>query len=383
MKKTILSLFIFFYILNFIYSAITTANLKIFLGNKSKRFKDKNNLFVNSYKRVCESNVISLTEKKLGNAMMSNLSSKKLAIPQPNKLSKDRFDVNLGRGEIGYLFDFLEPIMGKPILQVFLNILLNTKNVKEDDSVKDAYDIKEILETIKDEIELTYPENIASPEDLFKKPQVVDKIKKYITPQFDYDAHGKFLNMRKLSTLLKEWKHSKPNAKDILDSYDLDGDGRLNIREFILLTIIEMRNFDDKSLPSYNEIINNFIDPLFDFLDCKNNGHIVTQEMFDFLKYIIRPDDKYDLYKCNIDGKPLHTTAINEFYLKHNKFNTGKLLIDELRRGILLGFWDRMTTKLSIDDKNQLSEKNTRWKNDGEIDISCEEIDEMKKFIDG
>jgi hypothetical protein len=381
MTKTTFSLFIFIYILNYIDSAKTTSYLKNILGNISKRSNDTNSLFVNTFKRVCELNVISLTEKKLGNSMMFNLSSKMLAIPQPYQLSKDRFDVKLGKGELGYLFDFLDPIIGKPILQVFGNILQDTRRVKEDDSVKDPYDLKEILETIKDEIGLTYSDNIVSAEDLLKQTEVVEKIKKYIIPQFDYEVHRKSLNIKKLSTLLKEWNHSKPNAKNILDSYDLDGDGRLNVREFILLTIIEIRNFDESSLPSYSIINKNFIDPLFDFIDCRKNGNIVTEEMFDFIKYIIRPNDKYDFYKCNIDDKPLHTTTINEFYLKHNKFNTGKLLVDEFRRGILLGFWDRMTTKLSIEDNNELSEKNTRWKDDGEVDISCEEIDEMKKFI--
>jgi hypothetical protein len=350
-------------------------NLSIDICKANDELKEKIELFKHRSNRVCSDSNSSNQDNNLDKETISNLAKNNLGLPRPNKLTKDRFEVKIGRGEIGYLFDFLDPVFEKPVFHVFHKILRKTENIDADEGIKDEYEINKILETI------SGGETPFLNESNLEDPTIQEKIKKYITSEFDMNVYKKSINMQKLSSILKEWNVERPNLKDIVDNYDLDGDGRLNIREFILFTIIDIRYFDAKSLPSYNEILQNLIDPLFDFIDCDKKGHLLTEDIFDGIKYIIRPNMNYDIFHCNIDDKLVHTTAINEFFLTHNKFKTGKLLIDEFRRGILLGFWDRMTTKISVEINQQLSEKNLRWKEDGQIDVSCEEIDEMKRFI--
>jgi len=94
-------------------------------------------------------------------------------------------------------------------------------------------------------------------------------------------------------------------ARNLIDSFDFDGDGRLNPREFILMIIINNKNIlGSHCLYCFNDIITNKIDPIFYYLDCNQDGLISSEDMWNHLNFLRRGRiRRYNIYKCYVNKK--------------------------------------------------------------------------------
>jgi len=180
---------------------------------------------------------------------------------------------------------------------------------------------------------------------------------------------------------IKEFKwNTRPNDKNyirkLVDQFDFDGDGRLNPREFIIMAIVHNKNIlGTTCLNCFNNIIAKKIDPVFQFLDCNNDGKISSEDMWEGLMQLKRPDERYNIYDCTIKGKKYRTNSVNDFFIKNMKNeNDGFLTKEDFRAAILLGYWDRhVDTEKIIKDDARLFKK-LRWSDEGDTDIVCQRI---------
>jgi len=163
-----------------------------------------------------------------------------------------------------------------------------------------------------------------------------------------------------------------------VDRYDFDGDGRLNPREFIIMSIIHNKNVLGTTCKHcYNDIITKKIDPIFRFLDCNNDGKINSEDMwanFEGLKRAPANSGKYNIYGCTIKGKKYRTGSMNDFIIKNMKSFDGYLTKEEFRAAVLLGYWDRQTDIEKIYPDDTRTFKQLRWGTDGGTDVVCQRI---------
>lgn len=167
-------------------------------------------------------------------------------------------------------------------------------------------------------------------------------------------------------------------AKKLLDKYDFNGDGALDREELILLSILHnIKNFNQCKDFCYKTIIDQVIDPLFIYLDCDNDGYINAENMWQGLRNIFRQDTKYDMYKCIFPlelNKFYRTNSVNDFILKHSRVADGFLNMDEFRKGILLGYWERQVKENVFYKREEINNKIKRWSDAGAKDLECDEI---------
>jgi len=166
-------------------------------------------------------------------------------------------------------------------------------------------------------------------------------------------------------------------SKHVVDTFDFNGDGRLNVQEFILAVIVinkESMIAGSCKKNCFDEIIAKLV-PIFKFLDCKNEGIINAEKIWIGMKNLKRPNAKYDIYgKCDAETGSYRTTTINDFVLKNMKKKGGALYIEEFVSGVLLGFWARQTDKKMVYKDDSRSLIDSRWKQDGMLDSVCQQI---------
>jgi len=184
------------------------------------------------------------------------------------------------------------------------------------------------------------------------------------------------------------WPHNKNEvnfAKKILDRYDFDGDGRLNPRELIILTIIhnksklglrECRN-------CYNDLVNKKIDPIFNFIDCDHDNKINAEDMWESFASLNRKNNVCNIYDCKVREQPYRTNAMNDFIIKNMEDFDGYLSKEEFRAGLLLGYWDRQTTVEKILQKDEKTWKKLRWGDELNTDIVCDRIERANSPNEG
>jgi Ca2+-binding EF-hand superfamily protein len=198
------------------------------------------------------------------------------------------------------------------------------------------------------------------------------------------------------SNNIKKSSSSSLLFKKLIDKYDFDGNGRLDVREFLFFAIMEnyKKNLKCKK-HCLKEIIENKINPMFNFFDCDDDGFINSENLWNGMKYLKRQSpENYNFYKCEIPkvfNKYYRTHATNDFVLKNYEAVKGYLNIEEFRKGILLGYWER---QIKINNVNvsfiggvignsnlngvvlddSVNRKSERWDDNGKKDIDCEEI---------
>jgi len=211
---------------------------------------------------------------------------------------------------------------------------------------------------------------------------IFDNIKKY-NKNFKPEIYKLGISPSVVLQLLYKWK-CKFNkdimyAKMLVDTYDLDGDGALNLSEFILFTIkFTMKRKSECSDFCFKDIIENILEPLFLYFDCNKDGLIKSESMWKSLKYLVRKDqEKYDIYQCQLKyvyNKDVHTKALNDFILKNGNKKIGILNKMEFTQGILMGYWERQVAENQIFTDSTLANKDTRWSENGETDLQCQII---------
>jgi hypothetical protein len=306
--------------------------------------------------------------------------------PKPNKITKKRFHKR-GKGKVSYIFDYLDQIFQNEITTEFERIWKEAKEIKiMDKTYEDAYDINKIM-TIYNKIYLDNKFDFDF--NLDYKRMSIEEVRarmSKISPQFNFTIWNNSINMQQINSIIYQWKYFENKtygdyAKYVVDFYDMDGDGRLNPREFILFTIHNNYKFLGNGLCKncYMKIFKEKLDAIFEFIDCNQSGDASTEDLWEGLSFIKRENPEiFNMYKCNINGAKLRTPSINALILKNSVGKMGYLDKQEFVKGILLGFWDRQTDKTGIYKGDQLNNKHSRWGQNGTIDIFCETLKKIK-----
>lgn len=276
----------------------------------------------------------------------------------------------VGFGTSAYLFDFLDETLQRRLVDAFSELWKAAMAiVPKDEKYEDPYALATML--------LGQPRRMGE----IKKEENVRLLAKLraINPKFDEGGWMKSLDAFKINALIKQWKWDYPlgtpdPAKYIINKFDLEGDGRLSIKEILIASIITNKRIlgGKQCKHCYEKVVNDLIDPIFHYADCDADGKITAEELWQGLK-LIKRDTKYNFYKCIIDKANFRTSAVNDFFLKAAKTNVGSLTIDEFRIGVLMGYWTRQVSGTSIVVDDALNRKKDRWP--GGKDLQCEEME--------
>jgi Ca2+-binding EF-hand superfamily protein len=280
-----------------------------------------------------------------------------------------------GPGPIDYLYDFLEPVVGKAINDKFESYWKDAYGVPTDQnyadpSYEDPYTLENILKVKSNGVY-----------DAKAHTDNTKALKEYF-PNADFQYHSKSISASRLKRITKEWGWSvsgdKNYPKRIIDTYDYDGDGRLNEYEFLEYSIMNTKGVQNPAAKySYQEVFKDLIDPIFTFLDCDTDATVTAQEMFDQLKNLQRGDVKgYDPYKCHLPSgeSPLRTSAFNDFILRFGGPKKAKVTLEEFRIGILVGYLIRNVKQDRVITDGTGGNKTARWGDNGMKDLECEKI---------
>ncbi len=267
-----------------------------------------------------------------------------------------------GFGPSAYFFDFLDPSLRPLHIDEFKKIWAKfSKYPREDNNLyKDPFNLKR-----------TIPADL----DAASKQRIQDEMT-LINKNLETDLYKISLNAVQLNAGIRENRWHKDisiadNAKAFIKSFDINGDGRLGMREFILGSIYHNKGIlgsDDCSL-CYEDLTDK-IDGIFAYIDCDNDGLVSSEEIFEHLPKLRRETTKWNLFTLAPKAM-IRTAATNDFILKNNYTVKGLLSKSEFRLGVLLGFWDRQVIDRKILEDDSHNMKKLRWKDDDVVDIGA------------
>ena len=278
-----------------------------------------------------------------------------------NKVQKGKFwwVKQWGYEASAYFFDYLDPVLRNDTVKAFESVYTSLRAQPQvNTEIPDPFDFKKMMALGSDK--------------LTKKQQ---KMIKKFTENYDAASFEVSANLPQIQSAINKWKWpTRPGDptyfRRFIQEYDMNYDGRLNPREFILASIWHNKQIVGSSLCEncYFEI-GKTLDAIFLYLDCDNDGLLSAQEIWGNLPNIQRNTEKWNMYAMGND-QSIRTAAVNDFILKNSKIKQGFISRNEFRVGILLGFWDRQTetTKILKDESRTL--KNLRWEEGDMIDIA-------------
>jgi len=258
-----------------------------------------------------------------------------------------------------FFFDFIDPVLRDSVVNEFQSMYGNLTSFPVDDgSTQDPFDFKKLVS--KDKTTL-------SKKDLAR----LDKF----TKNYDANVYDGSANFVQIKAAMKKWKWmtnpGEPNfLKQFLMKYDMNYDGRLNPREFILGSLYENKQTVGSPLCEFCFFeIGKILDAIFMYLDCNNDGLLQAEEIWNNMSKLNRNSEKWNLFSFGNDEN-IRTAAVNDFILKNMKMKKGYLSRREFRVGILLGYWDRQTEFSQVLSDDSRNMKNLRWKEDDMVDIA-------------
>jgi len=272
---------------------------------------------------------------------------------------------NYGRGEAAYFFDHLNFLLQTKLVEKFKKIYEKCSKIPY--VVKfDPYSL-EILR-----------------QELVQGRDFSQGLAPYIK-NFNKDAYEKGLSVGQVADCIHQNKWNFEVvvgfAKKSFDKFDFNGDGRLDMWEFILMSIMHNKPIygrkDCVVDACYDDIFDEIIDPMFHFFDCDRSGSISAEEIWKGLKLLKKPDAKFSLFNCKLKldmEKDYRTISVNDFILLNSEKIEGFVDIDEFRAGILLGYWNRQVAPWEIDSGFKYVKTADRWDNDGAEDKMCGKI---------
>jgi hypothetical protein len=286
-------------------------------------------------------------------------------------------ELRMGEDASAYFFDFLDGLLRKKLVDEFKRVYEEAKKIdRKDPNYQDPYPLAKITKT----------ESVDPKPDEATQKKVLKSIMEKEKIQYDENNYDSYITAVQVNTLLTKWNWdpipgSKDPAKQFIDTYDYNGDGRLDPSEFTMAMILHNKR---STLYEKNcefclrkEVIDEFLDPIFTYADCQKDGFITAEYIWKALKHLKREEnnDKWDMYKCLINGQPLRTNSVNEFVLKSKLIKSGRMTKEEFITAVLLGYWNRQTgtkgEEIYTDAQKSLS--SLRWKNDV-VDDACEDI---------
>jgi Ca2+-binding EF-hand superfamily protein len=281
-------------------------------------------------------------------------------------VKKDLFDYQkFGPGPIDYLYDYLDPVLEAEVIDTFDKLYKAALETPDDETYDDPYTKEKMLLAKANGVPITEDQSTA--------------LKKYF-PNADFTNFDKSISARKLKRITKDWQWNVPAdnnyPKKIVDMFDYNGEGRLNMYEFLQYSIINSKGVQKPGAKfNYLEIFIRLIDPIFAFLDCDNDSTLTSEEMFDKLKQLKRGTvTGYDMYGCKLPTSmgPVWTNACNDFILRYDNNNKSKVTLEEFRTGILIGYLIRDVKQGNIDTTKNGKDK--RWADNGGRDLECEKL---------
>jgi Ca2+-binding EF-hand superfamily protein len=280
-------------------------------------------------------------------------------IPQP----KDNKWKNYAKGEAAYFFDHLDFLLQKKLAQKFKAIYDAAKSIPYE-----AKDDPYTVETLKLQ--------------LVQGRDFTQGFAPYIK-NYNQDAYDKGFSVPQIKEMMHRGRwHSEliqDYAKKSFDKFDFNGDGKLDIYEYILFSIIHNKQIFGlgqciKNV-CYDDIFADIIDPMFQFIDCDKSGSINSEEIWKALEVLKRDKNlKYSIFTCTLKldmEKDYRTISVNDFILLNSEAIDGFLNLQEFRTGILLGFWNRQVSPFDIVEDDKYTKKTDRWDNNGEKDKMC------------
>jgi hypothetical protein len=294
--------------------------------------------------------------------------STKWAVP---KKADDPFTRKMmGWGPSAYLFDYVDDVLQGLISKEFRRIWEEASTIIPYPKDKDSYSLENITGEQGTEDQLL---------------TIVEKLSwnsKKNKSNFDRFSWRASIDMPKVAYLLQEWgwaydKGVKDAAKQFIDKFDFNGDGRLSPKEFIIAMIIT-----NKSVVSTNEctnclqsIVKNTLIPMFGFIDCNNDEKINSSNILIGLRDLKRSSNKqYNFYQCLIKDNEWHTNAVNDFVMKAANSMDSNISKSEFFESVLMGYWSRQVNDLKIVTDDNINMKSLRWSADGMTDLMCERL---------
>jgi hypothetical protein len=258
-----------------------------------------------------------------------------------------------------YFFDFLDPLLRDQITKEFQSVFTDLLGFPQaDTNIPDPFDFKKL---------------ISQGNGNLTKKQL--KMLKKFTENYDSAAFDASANLPQIQAAINKWKW-QINPGDptyfrrFVQNYDMNFDGRLNPREFILASLWNNKQTVGSSLCDHCFFeVGKTLDAIFLYLDCDNDGLLSSEEIWGNLPNIKRDTEKWNMFAFGND-QSIRTAAINDFILKNSKTKEGFITRNEFRVGILLGFWDRQTETTKILKADERTLKNLRWEEGDMIDIA-------------
>lgn len=282
----------------------------------------------------------------------------------------------MGSGPSSYFFDFLDSVLCSAFVDVFKAAWTEAKAAQPPANFKEPYSLEKIISQ--------NPDATGGNEEQFLAKM------KQLNPSFDEKTYKESITVGQFHTFImnNKWYYQATSDDAIrkrLDLFDFNGDGRLNAREFIFAMYFNnVLARDSECKFCFKDVVKNYIDPIFAYLDCDDNGKLSAEEIWEGLQYLDRKDKTaYNMYLCQVAKQPLRTSSVNDFILKAKGTVDGYITKEEFRHGVFLGMWERRTSLNAIlectDESRSL--KSSRWGDNGKKDISCDKIiaSRMKK----
>ena len=289
-------------------------------------------------------------------------------------------DKHQGFGPSAYLFDYIDQILQSDVAKEFQTIYDAVKILVPDEkNFKEPYPLSQLVGAYSPNEPSTNSTNSTDPNDQI----LLDKLKAIMgkdSKVFNENAYKAGITVGNIYQACKnfQWNYNPQEsnfAKKIVDTYDFDGDGRLNPREFIIMSIVHNKNIIGTTCQQcFNDTIIKKIDPIFKFLDCNNDGKINAEDMWINLENLKRNSTNNNIYDCTIKGKKYRTNSMNDFIIKNMKSFDGYLTKEEFRSAILLGYWDRQTDVEKIIPDDTRTFKQLRWGPSNDTDVVCQRI---------
>jgi len=265
-----------------------------------------------------------------------------------------------GYDQAAYFFDFLDPVLLPLILKDFNSIWDTFKSYSPEDTTeyKDPYNLKREL-----------PKNL--------NDEARDRITREMidfNKRLDKTIYNLSLNANQINFGIKKnnWAFEKSDmdyAKSFIQSFDMNGDGRLSPREFLLGSIWHNKKIlssDDCTL-CYDKLVDK-LDGIFRYIDCNHDGIISSKDIHKHIQLLRRDTRKWNYFSL-ANHATIRTAVANDFVLKNMASVKGMLNKQEFRLGILLGFWDRQTDDYRVIDDDSKSMKSLRWKDNDIVDL--------------
>lgn len=254
-----------------------------------------------------------------------------------------------------YLFDYLDPVFLQDFRDEANKIIseLSKQIAKDDEDYNDKFNMRFVAPV----------DNLLASDNDFKA----------INPEWSKAVYDKSINTNQINHIYEEWSWYQQQddldpAYNFVAKFDLNGDGRLNYKELILGVIWVNKKRD--GLYCYNcfYLLAKRLAAIFNFLDCESKGYLTSEDLWNKLQNLNRPDTKWNIFKYGTTDS-IRTQSVNDFILKNGYTIDGGVTRNEFIAGVLLGLWNRNVDSLAVLDDNSRSQKNLRWSSNGMDDI--------------